>query len=125
MTIRFLALATLFAATNVAALPHSPSQRAEAFATCAGRYAAQDTYWAQQKDSSVERATFDALLDAILPAAVDFGMPESHAANAKFQAWKTHAYLRNDANFAVDALRRNKAAARLARDLADCAALIS
>jgi hypothetical protein len=126
MSIRpLICAAAICAASGVHALPFSPSERAETFAICAGRYAAQETYWAAQQPASEERKLFEALLEAVMPAAIEYGMPESHAANAMFHAWKTHAYLRNDANFAVDARRKSGAAARLARDMADCRELIT
>lgn len=119
-----LALLVVACGTSVAATPVSPSERANTFATCAGRHAAAETYWGRVAEGNTQSSTFDALTDAVLPSAVAYGMPASHAADAKFRAWLDHAYLRNDAEFAVDPGRRARARARLDRDLAECSALI-
>lgn len=106
------------------ALPSSPSQQAEAFAVCAGRYAAQATQSTQHTTPQAHQDVFEDLLDAVLPAAEAYGMPKSHASNAKFRAWRDHAFLHNDANFAVDPGRKARAADRLARDISECDALV-
>ncbi|OAN73647.1 hypothetical protein A8B82_19225 [Sulfitobacter sp. EhC04] len=106
------------------ALPTSPSERAMLFAACAGRFAAQETFWGQQPPADRDSDTFDTLTEAVLPAAIDYGMPPAVAQNAKFNAWRDHAYLRNDAEFSPDDGRRNRARDRLARELAECSDLI-
>lgn len=118
------ALGLLAAASGASALPSSPSQQAEAFAICAGRYAAQASQSTKFTHPRADRAIFEDLLNAVLPAAEAYGMPKSHAANAKFQAWRDHAYLHNDANFAVDPGRQARAADRLARDISECDDLV-
>ncbi|WP_299874535.1 hypothetical protein [uncultured Sulfitobacter sp.] len=120
----FSTWALLAAASSASALPSSPSQQAEAFAICAGRYAAQASQSTEFTQPRANRAIFEDLLDAVLPAAEAYGMPKTHAANAKFQAWRDHAYLHNDANFATDPGRQARAAARLARDISECDALV-
>ena len=122
--IRRLSCALLLAAlgTQVAAFPLSPSQRAEAFATCAGRYAAYAVHSSDRLNT--DKRLFDDLLEAVMPAAVAYGMPRSHVASMKFQAWLDHSSLHNDASYATDPGRKARAAARLARDMAECDALV-
>lgn len=70
------------------------------------------------------REMFDSLLDATLPDAIDYGMPESAATQARVQAWQVHAHLRNRADYSLDDRRSTRAAERLARDLESCKALV-
>ncbi len=102
----------------------SPSQRALAFATCAGRYAAEDSQWDLETAPSPERELFESLLEATLPDAIDYGMPASEARSAKMNAWRAHSYLRNDSDYALDSSRRDRAAAQRARNLETCKALV-
>ena len=120
----FSAALVSLCASAAFALPASPSQQAEAFAICAGRYAAQATQSTQHTKARADKYVFEDLLAAVLPAAEAYGMPKSHVSNAKFQAWRDHAFLHNDANYAVDPGRKARAAARLARDMAECDALV-
>lgn len=118
------ALACVALTGAAGALPVSPSERATIFATCAGRFAAEETFWGSPPPETRDSVTFDALTDAILPAAIDHGMPPAVVQNAKFQAWRVHAYLRNDAEFSPDAGRRTRARDRLGQELAECSDLI-
>ncbi len=119
-----IALACLALSGPAQALPTSPSERATLFAACAGRFAAQETFWGRQPDEDRDSDTFDALTEAVMPAAIDYGMPPAVARNAKFHAWRDHAYLRNDAEFSPDQGRRSRARDRLAQELTECSDLI-
>lgn len=117
--------AALFVTAGAAqALPVSPSDRATLFAACAGRLSAQETFWGRSAPGPTDSAIFDTLTEAALPAAVAYGMPPSVAHNAKFHAWRNHAYLRNDAEFSPDAGRRDRARERLSLELRECDDLI-
>ncbi|QFT60344.1 hypothetical protein FIU94_16060 [Sulfitobacter sp. THAF37] len=122
--IRIAAVACLFFGGAAVALPVSPSERATLFAICAGRLSAVETYWGRQPAGARDSATFDTLMEAALPAAIEDGMPLSVAQNAKFHAWRSHAFLRNDAEFSPDQGRRARAHDRLARELRECSDLI-
>lgn len=111
-------------AGSAQALPLTASERAQTFATCAGRFAAEETYWGRTAPGDRDSVTFDALVEAVLPEAIAVGMPRAVASNAKFHAWRTHAYLHNNARFSPDAGRKARAQNRLAREIADCTALI-
>lgn len=69
-------------------------------------------------------ALFDLMLDAILPAAIAYGMPERQAANWKFDAWRSHAAILNDANYSLDERRAKSARAASERMIEECRRLI-
>lgn len=112
------------AALSASAQYLSPSQRALAFATCAGRFLAVESRWGEPMPEDSASALFDSLVDATLPDAIDYGMPERAAIDARVQAWRSHAYLRQDMRHAVDSRRIDRAAAQLKRDLESCKALV-
>jgi cytochrome c556 len=113
----------------VAAMPMSPSQRAQTFAQCSGRLAALAMYQdvisdERPVDVRVVQNDFDALLEATLPAAIDFGMPESVAAQAKFDAWTAQSDLINTARFSQDDLRATTAKRASDGFIASCLDLV-
>ncbi|MEL6167906.1 MAG: hypothetical protein AAFR35_04400 [Pseudomonadota bacterium] len=78
-------------ALGAAPFPVSPTERARAFAECAGRYAAiadHDRLMKGQTNAAAEarRDAFSGLLDAVLPDAVAYGMPV-----AKSREWHSTA----------------------------------
>lgn len=119
-----LTAALISAALSASAQYLSPSQQALAFATCAGRFLAEESRWGKPMPADSATQMFDSLLDATLPDAVDYGMPPQVAIRTRVQAWRVHAYLRNDARTAEDAVRSARAAAQLERDLESCKALV-
>ncbi|MEM7471388.1 MAG: hypothetical protein AAF340_08550 [Pseudomonadota bacterium] len=113
----------------LAAIPISPSERAQAFAQCAGRYSAMANHITHASAETFETvrsrlAIFDMMLEAVLPAAVAYGMPEKQAANWKFDAWRNHAAILNDANYSFDTRRAENARAASEKMIAECRSLI-
>lgn len=73
--------------------PTSPAQRAQVFAVCAGRLSALADHQRYLDANAADRAetqrlAFDALLQAVMPDALDYGMPGAQALN-----WRMHAKL--------------------------------
>ncbi|MEP5762142.1 MAG: hypothetical protein ABJ327_23095 [Litoreibacter sp.] len=104
--------------TNIAlaasALPHSPTGRAEVFAKCSGDLGALATFRRNHTGGDHEtplalQKTFDVLLDAILPDALEYGLPENQAAHWRFHAWVTHSNLLNDVEYSIDTRRKTRA----------------
>ncbi len=76
----FLTVILLFAAGALQALPRSPSERAQLFATCAGRFSALAEHQRMfdgpaSEVADARRKQFEVLLDAVMPDARDWGMP--------------------------------------------------
>lgn len=114
------ALLTLHA--PAAALPSAAHERAEAFATCAGRYSAMAAHARARQDGSAAghsrmQETFGLLLDATLPHAA--GLPPKQEKRWAASGWR-------DIAFALAAAGRSEQGARdrLDRHLDRCAALI-
>ncbi|ALG89846.1 MULTISPECIES: hypothetical protein [Actibacterium] len=127
-TLRGVALLILTAPAALA-LPGSPSQRAEFFATCAGRLAALETRQRATQSPDVGktealRADFDLLLEATLPDAVDYGMPPAQATQWRSLGWGEIATLLADADYSFDAGRAARARQMIDRRILDCNALI-
>ena len=76
----FVFLVLFLAAEAGLALPQSPSERAQFFAICAGRFSALAEHQrlfdgAASEAADAQRREFDTLLEAVLPDARDWGMP--------------------------------------------------
>lgn len=116
------------AAAAAPALPAFSHQRAQLFATCSGRLAAlathqQSTRQADAPESRRLQAEFDMLLEAVMPDAMDEGVPDGQAARWRSQGWSEIAgHLANEYysfDASVSEYARNAAADRIAecRDL--------
>ena len=113
--IPYLAALLLSAASTAAlSMPISPSERAKLFARCAGNLSALAVH---QRSVSGEDPTrtealrdgYESLLNAVLPYAVDYGMPAAQAADWRRQAWRAQTALLNDVAFSIDAGRAIRA----------------
>jgi hypothetical protein len=113
-----VALAATLAAVPGGALPLSPSERALAFAACAGRYSAEVEHdWllhpAESPEAEARRDAFIALLDAVAPDAIDDGMPPNLMMATRIEEKAAQTALLHRAAFHVDPI-----AAEAARDAA-------
>lgn len=111
------------------ALPGSPSQRAEMFATCAGRLEAMATRQRADRHpdlAQTERysADFQMLLEAVMPAAIAYGVPPQQAVTWRSVGWVEIAYLLADRQYSHDEIRIARAKQRLSEHLSDCRNLI-
>ncbi|MGV6849571.1 MAG: hypothetical protein ACWA5A_14450 [Marinibacterium sp.] len=103
----YLTVCLFLTAGAAAALPRSPSQRAQLFATCAGRYSALAEHQrmfdgAASETADAQRAAFEALLDAVLPDARDWGMPGEMALQWRLAAKLAQAELLQRSTFQSD-----------------------
>lgn len=94
--------------------PISPAERAQVFATCAGRLSAladhQRTVGEAVSDVLITRQdSFEALLTAVLPDAVDYGLPQGQALNWQLHAKLAQSRLLMRADFYGDATIKAKA----------------
>ncbi|MGV6849570.1 MAG: hypothetical protein ACWA5A_14445 [Marinibacterium sp.] len=101
-----LALITL-AAPAASALPAFSFQRAELFATCSGRLAALATHQRSRGDVNAQesqrlREEFDLLLQAVMPEAVDQGVPSGQAQRWRSQGWSEIAGYLADMHYSFD-----------------------
>jgi hypothetical protein len=122
-----VALAATLAAAPGGALPLSPSERALAFAACAGRYAAEVEHdWllnpAESPAAEARRDAFLALLDAVAPDAIDDGMPPHLLMATRIEEKAAQAALLERAAFHFDALAAEAALAAARRRIASCGA---
>ncbi len=125
---------TLFVATVAdpivaTALPVSPSERAMAFAQCTGRYSAEAAHarlfdGAISEQAELRRATFEALLSAVLPDAVDYGMPEELPMSWRVTAKANHARLLSTSVFNMAPERADRARDAATQYIAACDALL-
>lgn len=111
------------------ALPGSPSQRAEIFATCAGRMDAMATRQRAERhpEGDVTRrfsTDFDMMLDAVMQAAIDHGMPPQQVVTWRSGGWVEVAHLLSDRYYSNDETRIARANERLSERLAHCRNLI-
>ncbi|MEL7212425.1 MAG: hypothetical protein AAGK92_07175 [Pseudomonadota bacterium] len=100
--------------SNAQPWPTSPSERVQVFATCAGRLSAfvdhQRTVGGQVSEQvEAQRGSFEALLSATIPDALDYGLPQAQAMD-----WQVHAKLAQSrllmrADFYGDAVVKAKA----------------
>lgn len=119
----------LMLANSATALPFSPSQRAELFANCAGRLAALEEHQRMFDGSASERTRqivnrFEALLEAVMPDAIDYGMPGRQVWSWRVNAKQAQSLLLSRATFSQDhrLLQRSKQASE--RYIAECESLV-
>lgn len=103
----FLTVFLLSAAGAAAALPRSPSQRAQLFATCAGRYSALAEHQrlfdgSASEVADAQKQAFEDLLEAVMPDARDWGMPGEMALQWRLTAKMAQARLLQRSVFQSD-----------------------
>lgn len=107
------------------ALPGTPHERAQVFATCSGRLSAMATRQRAERNPAAARteeirAGFEMLLDATLPAAIDRGVPVDMAVLWHAAGWHEIAYLLADVHYSADPGRVRRARDRMQARLDDC-----
>lgn len=120
---------SVFAATAAFALPSTSWQQAEVFAVCSGRLSALA---AQQNADGVPNhmetlahmSNFDMLLEAVLPAAMQDGVPEQQVKIWRAQGWTEIARLLSDARYGYDMMMIDAANAGLRERITYCRSLI-
>jgi len=122
-----VATAATLAATPGDALPVTPSERALAFAACAGRYSAEMEHdWLLHPSDSPEaearRDAFLALLDAVTPDALERGVPPHLLMATRIEEKAAQAALLQRAAFHVDPLAAETARGAAERRIATCGA---
>jgi hypothetical protein len=122
-----VALAATLAASPGGALPLTASERALAFAACAGRYAAEVEHdWllhpADSPAAEARRDAFLALLDAVEPDAVEDGVPPHLLMATRIEEKAAQAALLQRAAFHVDPLAALAAQSAAERRVAACGA---
>jgi hypothetical protein len=122
-----VALAATLAATPGGVLPLSPSERALAFAACAGRYAAEVEHaWllrpAEIPEAEARRDGFLALLDAVAPDAIHDGVPPQLLLATRIEEKAAQTALLHRAAFHLDPLAADAAHAAARRRIASCGA---
>ena len=122
-----VATAATLAATPGGALPLTPSERALAFAACAGRYSAEVEHdWllhpADIQATEAHRDGFLALLDAVAPDAVEDGMPPHLLMATRIEEKAAQIALLHRATFHLDPLAADTARAAAERRIAACGA---
>ena len=90
------------------ALPQSPSERVQLFASCAGRFSALADHHrlfdgAASEVAEFKKASFEALLEATLPDAIAWGMPGRMAFDWRMTAKMAQATLLHRSTFTQDA----------------------
>ena len=118
-------VALLVAAKAALALPARSYERAELFATCSGRMDAlaarqRAHHQSEASDSAALSDTFDMLLDTVLPAAMEDGVPASQPVQWRNQGWSEVAALLAEVDFTFDAGRAERSQQALAQRIADC-----
>ena len=91
---------------DAAGFPISPSERACAFSECAGRYSAVAEHerlfnGVASEAAEHRRDLFVTLLDAVLPDAIDYGMPQEQTMSWRIEAKAGHARLLSAAVFGM------------------------
>lgn len=132
VTVRHISLALmigLFSLSDAAALPASPSERAEVFARCVGDLGALATFrrnhtGGDHKSPLRLKNTFDTLLEAVLPDALAYGLPQLQPERIRFQAWASHQTLLNDITYSTDTRRKDRARKASEARIADCTKLL-
>lgn len=115
--------------TYALALPTTPHEQAEVFAICSGRFEAIATRQKALKMPEAARSkhikdNFDLLLEATLPAALEFGVPESMPEQWRSGGWVEIAGLLADEQYSFDARRSRLARDAMEKRLDDCRNLI-
>jgi hypothetical protein len=121
--------AAITAATQAAALPHSPTKRAELFAQCAGwLLALEEQQWLFDGPASEQtaryRAAFLDLLEATIPAATEQGLPAELPMSWRVIARAEQRTLLQQARFATDPLARAPADATARARIESCIGLL-
>jgi len=115
------ALCALGLATPALALPQSPSQRVQLFASCLGTLHAVADQSAHRSDKTQTLiAHFEALLDATLPDALAYGMPESMMWQWRVAAQQGHGLMLIQAHYGADTYAAAQAKHATAASLAAC-----
>lgn len=101
----------------------------EAFATCAGRFSAVAARQVAHHDPASGRATrlehdFDALVDALLPIAVEEGVDPRRAHHWRIAGWTEMAHLMRLRHSKTDRSRADRAERTIERRLATCRRMI-
>ena len=105
--------------------PISPSERVQVFATCAGRLSAlvehQRTIGGSVSDQTeAQRGGFEALLTAVIPDALEYGLPDTQALDWRLHAKLAQSRLLMRADFYRDATIKAKARAAADAFLREC-----
>ncbi|MEM6481325.1 MAG: hypothetical protein AAF922_10650 [Pseudomonadota bacterium] len=105
------------------------ASQTEAFATCAGRFSAVAARHLAQHDPASERAVrfetdFDALVDAVLPIAVEEGVDPRDARHWRIAGWTEMAHLMRLRYSKKDPSRADRAGRAIERRLATCTRMI-
>ena len=110
-------------------IPVTPTEQVRVFAICAGRFSALTEHqWLVDGPASEAteelRAAFADLLDAVTPAAVQAGMPDTLAISLRIEAKAAQRELLSLSLFAEDARDRARAAIAARAKLDMCRGLI-
>ena len=122
-----VAVAASLVASPGGALPITASERALAFAACAGRYSAEvehDWLLAPSESAATEAArdAFLALLDAVEPDAIQRGLPTQALMARRIEEKAAQTALLHRAAFHLDPLAADAARSAAGRRIADCGA---
>lgn len=117
------------ATPRAAALPVYSFQRAELFAVCAGRLDALATHQKSVHDDGARssrrmQAEFDSLLEAVMPDAVEQGMPRGQAVLWRSQGRTEIAGFLADMHYSFDPMLADLATAAANDRIGQCRALI-
>ncbi|MEX0286557.1 MAG: hypothetical protein AB3N23_18270 [Paracoccaceae bacterium] len=117
------------AATSAHSLPARAFERAELFASCSGRLEAlathQNGFGVGRYDLTRELvATFELMLDATLPMALEQGVPENQAEKWRSQGWVEMAALLAQANFSFDSQVAERMTEALNDRIAECTSVV-
>jgi len=109
--------------------PGTPWKRAEVFATCSGRLAALAARQQAERDPAStdtvrQREMFELMLEATLPEAVTYGVPQDEPLRWRSAGWVETAGLLADMTYAGDEIRTARAAAALDARISDCTGLL-
>ncbi|MAC77511.1 MAG: hypothetical protein CML66_05550 [Rhodobacteraceae bacterium] len=117
------------AAAGAPALPAFSHQRAHLFAICSGRLAALATHQSSTQQAAAPesrrlQAEFDMLLDAVMPDAMDQGVPDGQADRWRSQGWSEIAGHLANAYYSFDATVAEYARNATADRIAECRDLL-
>ncbi|ARE40013.1 hypothetical protein RGUI_1872 [Rhodovulum sp. P5] len=125
----FLLTVTTTTAIGAPAMPGTPWKQAEVFSICSGRLAAlaarqQANDDPQSTRTLRQRDMFDLMLEATLPDAVSYGVPEDEPLRWRSSGWSETAILLSNISYSFDAGRVERAQAALEQRIADCTGLL-
>ena len=111
------------------ALPARSFERAELFASCAGRLAALAAHQHGYGEAGAERTqalveTFEMMLDATLPDAYADGVPEGQSDKWRNWGWRETAMLLAASHSSYDTLSADDASDALAERIAACTSVV-